>query len=70
MLSAVAKTSGCPMGYGSPALITEHAAHESMSPQAGIIRATEICIAVTQSIAPAWGKFVAACHKVPTRLTI
>jgi hypothetical protein len=24
-------------GYGSPALITEHATHESMSPQAGII---------------------------------
>ena len=24
------------MGYGSPALITEHAAHESMSPQAGM----------------------------------
>jgi hypothetical protein len=29
------KTSGGPMGYGSLALTTEHAAHESMSPQTG-----------------------------------
>jgi hypothetical protein len=33
--TVIAKTSSGPMGYGSPALITEHATHELMSPQAG-----------------------------------